>query len=366
VLSQEFKAPPFLQLVIAFLLIAVYFTAQECAAHLFLGMAAANCVRVLVHQSLKGLLWAVITQCIFQFPRFFPIPLSPRTVIGVFAPTAIVVACLSTGADYALSVLLRDQPDGLGLDHIAYTRFHRALLDAVIVFGVVYALRAHELATWRATRTATLESQLAQAQMRMLQSQLQPHFLFNTLHSITTLLHRAPDRADRMITLLSDLLRMSFASAERHEVPISEELEFARRYVEIQEIRFSDRLSVEWIVQLQHQDVLVPPFLLQPLIENSVKHGISHSDDGGAIRVEISEDHASVLIRVSDTAGQPVSHPEVPSDGVGISNMRARMSTLYGPEASIQLEKNSLGGMIVTVVIPLVRVPTRKSALRVR
>lgn len=363
-MSKEFRAPPFTQLVIAFLLIAVYFTAQECAAHMFLGMSGANCLRVLLHQSLKGVLWAGITHGIFQFPRFFPIPLSVRTVVGIFAPTAIVVACLSTGADYGFSVLLQDQPEGLSFDHILYTRFHRALLDAVIVFGVVYALRAHELATWRATRTATLESQLAQAHMRMLQSQLQPHFLFNTLHSISTLLHRAPDRADRMITILSDLLRMSFSTAERQEVPISQELEFARRYVEIQEIRFSDRLTVEWNIRLRHQDVLVPPFLLQPLIENSVKHGISRSDDGGTIRVEICEENESVWIRVSDAAGEAVPHPEIPSDGVGISNMRARMSTLYGPNASIQLEKNSLDGMIVTVVIPLVRIPARRNALR--
>jgi len=182
--------------------------------------------------------------------------------------------------------------------------------------------------------------------------QLNPHFLFNSLHSISALMHQNVEAADRMIARLSELLRAALAGSDTQEVTLREELDFVRRFLEIEQIRFGERLSVKMEIAPNTLDALVPNLILQPLVENAIRHGIEPRARPGRIELKSERANGVLALAVSDNGDGLVSG-EQPVEGVGLSNTRARLRTLYGDEHSLKLCPRQGGGMLVRLTIPV-------------
>jgi two-component system LytT family sensor kinase len=226
-------------------------------------------------------------------------------------------------------------------------------LDSIVyctLLAVYHALVYYRVSQDRALRASQLEARLAQAQLQVLRMQLQPHFLFNTLHTISALMHRDVKRADSMIAALSDLLRMSLRSVGVQEVELREEIEFLQRYLEIMSLRFGDRLTVALDIDPDVLDARVPTLVLQPIVENSLRHGFGEGMRGGHVRVTVAPDGDMLRCEVVDNGrGIPVGGT---TEGVGISNTRARLRYLYGERFSLELNANPGGGARVSLAIP--------------
>jgi LytS/YehU family sensor histidine kinase len=231
------------------------------------------------------------------------------------------------------------------------------LMTYSAIIGLSYALDYRREAQARAVNAATLETRLVEARLKTLQAELHPHFLFNTLHAISTLVHTNPDAADRMISRLSDLLRLTFDGAGAPAVSLQEELEFLQKYLEIEQIRFQDRLSVQYDVDAETLDAEVPRLILQPLVENAIKHGISPRSGRGLVQISSRIQEGAVWIEVRDNGvglnGQARSRLD---SGVGLSNTRARLECLYGPAHRLEFSEGA-EGLAVQMQIPLTRVP---------
>jgi hypothetical protein len=201
-----------------------------------------------------------------------------------------------------------------------------------------------------AARAATLEGQLAQAQLATLRLQLHPHFLFNTLNAIAALTGADPPRAHRMLGRLGDLLRMSLESDGAGEISLERELQMLAPYLEIQLIRFGDRLQIEEQVDSACRSALVPTFLLQPLVENAVQHGVSRRPGPARIGLSARRNDGRLELEVVDDGPGPAASP--PAERIGLANTRARLLQLYGSEQSLELRPARGGGAVVRVAIP--------------
>lgn len=205
-----------------------------------------------------------------------------------------------------------------------------------------------------------LQSQLAQAELQALKMQLHPHFLFNTLNSISSLLYAQPDAAEKMIARLGSFLRLTLDSSHLESISLEEELEFLKSYLDIEQIRFQDRLSIEIDVETEALDASVPNLLLQPLIENAIRHGISQHIAAGSVSIHARKIGGQLELRVQNSGG--VLQPDV-KEGIGLSNTRLRLSQLYGTNFSLILS-NFEGGVCVMIRIPfalfVAQAPTEK------
>jgi signal transduction histidine kinase len=231
------------------------------------------------------------------------------------------------------------------------------LMTYSAIIGLSYALDYRRESQARAIKEATLETRLVEARLKTLQAELHPHFLFNTLHAISTLVHTNPDAADRMISRLSDLLRLTFDGTGAPAVSLQEELEFLQKYLEIEQIRFQDRLSVLYDVDSETLDAEVPRLILQPLVENAIKHGVSPRSGRGLIQISSRVRDNALWIEVRDNGvgldGQARSRLHT---GVGLSNTRARLECLYGAAHRLEFSEGA-EGLAVQMQIPLTRLP---------
>jgi len=201
-----------------------------------------------------------------------------------------------------------------------------------------------------------LRGRLTEAQLDVLKAQLRPHFLFNTLNSISTLIHTDPDSADHMVVQLADLLRASLESSGKHEITLAEEVRLLERYLDIMRVRHQDRLSVAITVSPRASRALVPHFILQPLVENAIEHGIARRAGAGSIVVEATDVDGRLDIRVADDGCglQPrLNDSRAPDEGIGLGNTRLRLAQLYGDAQSLMLKHADSGGTVVTITIPL-------------
>lgn len=218
--------------------------------------------------------------------------------------------------------------------------------------GVAHALRFYERAKGREQREAELEACLAQARLQALRMQLNPHFLFNTLNSIASLVHEQP-QAEEMIESLSDLLRLTLSASERQEVTLSEELHFLGRYLLIEQIRFGQRLRVEKQIDVSALEAVVPILILQPIVENAVRHGIEAQIAPGTIRIVAEHVGDTLLLSVEDNGCGLSSSPKgTLKEGVGLSNTRSRLKELYGSRASLELQAGRPRGFTAQIQIP--------------
>ena len=239
----------------------------------------------------------------------------------------------------------------------ATSQFHIDLLIYAATLGVSYAVSYYFRFREREFRASQLETQLAQAQLQTLKMQLHPHFLFNTLNAIAGLVRDNRNKAAvDMLAGLSDLLRYTLENAGKQEVPLKEELEFLELYLDIQQMRFSDRLKVEMHVAPETLDAVVPNLILQPLVENAIRHGISRRTASGTVGVSVQRDDGLLRIAIYDDGpGLKRDDGTKTVEGVGLSNTRARLAQLYGERQRFTLSEREGGGVEAILIIPFVR-----------
>ena len=239
----------------------------------------------------------------------------------------------------------------------AMSQFHLDLLIYGATLGVSYAVSYYFRYREREFRTSQLEAQLAQAQLQTLKMQLHPHFLFNTLNGIAGLVRDSRNKAAvDMLAGLSDLLRYTLENAGKQEVALKEELESLELYLDIQQMRFSDRLKVEMHIEPEALDALVPNLILQPLVENAIRHGVSRRAGSGVVGVSARRNEGSLRISIYDDGlGLKRDDGAATVEGVGLSNTRARLAQLYGERQRFSLSEREGGGVEANLVIPFVR-----------
>jgi LytS/YehU family sensor histidine kinase len=237
------------------------------------------------------------------------------------------------------------------LQFVLETGSHFNLLAYWAVLGASKALAYHRRNQERDLRALQLEARLAQTRLQVLEMELQPHFLFNTLNAVSALVHKAPDTAELMIARLGDLLRLTLGSSGRQEVTLQEELELLDRYLQIEQTRFRDRLHVRMAIEPAALSARVPRLLLQPLVENAIRHGVSQRAAAGSIEVAARCQADTLLLRVSDDG--PGLLDGLKSSGIGLRNTRERLEQLYPRQHRFELVNQSPGGLAVTLTLPL-------------
>jgi signal transduction histidine kinase len=224
------------------------------------------------------------------------------------------------------------------------------LFQGWLVVGVAHALFFSERARERERQATRLQAQLADTRLAALTSQLNPHFLFNALNSIAELVHRDAEAADAMIVGLSALLRSSLDKAGNQEVPLDEELRLLGYYLDIEKIRLGERLRIEWSIEPETRLAQVPPLLLQPLVENAVRHGISRRLSPGRITMRTHRERGELVLEVQDDGGGITTGSE--GFGIGLSTTRARLEALYGASARLELLALPAGGTLARLTMP--------------
>lgn len=228
--------------------------------------------------------------------------------------------------------------------------FHPNLMTFAVLLGLTHGVLYYRRFRDRELRASRLEARLAGAELQVLRMQLHPHFLFNTLHAIGTLMHRDVDAAERMLTRLSDLLRVTIERAGSNEVPLRQEIEFLDRYLEIERTRFADRLEVALEAEPGTLDLPVPHLVLQPIVENAIRHGIAPRARGGRVDVRAQQRNGWLELTVRDD-GLGLSASKAKPDGVGIANTRARLEQMYGRDHRFEIRDADGGGVEVTIAI---------------
>ncbi len=316
--------------------------------------------QALIWQLVSGYIWFALTPLILYLARRFPFELGRwKFSLPVHIAAGLLIGLAQLAVDAFLLIRL-GYPPGFEFPNFweAYKFFvsFNLHLSQLIYWGVVgiwSAYNYYQKYRERELQTSKLEARLAQSRLQVLKMQIHPHFLFNTLNAISELIHRDADAADRMLTDLSDLLRMSFENLEVQEVALKQELEFLNKYIEIEQMRFHDRLKVEMDISPETLDASVPNMILQPLVENAIKHGISPRAEGGRIEIETVRNNGHLEIRVEDNGlGIPFRDANVVSEGVGLSNTRRRLKHLYGERHKFEIAAAERSGVRVDLEIP--------------
>ena len=303
-------------------------------------------------------LWAAITPLVFWLSSRFSIErrrwllrVAALLAIGVAISIAVYFVLAVARAEIFEPMVTRRPPPTLfaPLRDIGRFRFvnHFLVYLAVLVAG--YAREYFIRDQLRVRHAALLQAQLADARLDALRMQLNPHFLFNTLHAVAALVDRDPGGVRRMIARLSELLRLTMDADAEHEVPLRDELEFLRRYIEIMEIRFQGRLRIEVKADEETLPALVPRLILQPLVENAFEHGAARAMGEGLVTIAAQRRGGELVLTVLDP-GPGVA--EASEEGVGLTNTRARLAELYGDAASFTLTSRPEGGAKAEMILP--------------
>ena len=229
--------------------------------------------------------------------------------------------------------------------------FYLGLISYTLIVFASLAYLRNKRATEEKQKASLLQAQLVEAQLQALKTQLQPHFLFNTLNSISSLVLKNPPQAQTMIAKLGDFLRLTLDFNENQMVLLSEELRFLRSYLDIEQTRFSEKLQVIFNVNEEVLNAVVPHLALQPIVENSVKHGISQMTEGGKIEIIARKNEDKLFLQVKDNGpGKTISEDK---NKTGLTNIQTRLKHLYGDDFSFAMNAATEQGMTVTIIIPL-------------
>jgi signal transduction histidine kinase len=338
---------------VAWTFLGVFFASQQHAIAVARGHAEDG--TEILHSIAACLLWALLTPVVIYVADRWPLRAPHRARnIALLIAMGVVVAWLRALADASIPGVLKYQP--LSPDEFRDTVvavLHLHFLFYAVIVGVTNFVRARMEADERAQRAAGIDAELVQSQLRRLRTDLQPHFLFNTLNAVTALVHTDPRAAAETINRLIDLLRTSMDVGGRTEVPLGEELDFVGRYLDLQKLRFGDRLRSQ--IDVAHPDLLrvcVPPLLLQPLVENSIEHGIRKQTAGGTIAVRAFRDGGLLRLEVRDSG--PGCDLEAPfrRDSIGVPNTRARLEHLYRDPRALSFRCEG-GEFVAGIRIPL-------------
>ena len=310
--------------------------------------------------------WALLTPAILWLSRWAPLERETwkRAVAvhipGVFIATTLHIVLTVATQTITVWVVGQEQRSFLAeAQSMFFNNFDWEMMTYWAIVGLSHALRYYSEARDRELRESQLETHLVEAQLQALHRQLQPHFLFNTLNTISALMHRNVDAADNMIAKLSDLLRISLHNAGIQEIALKEELDFLSKYLEIEQTRFRDRLTVVFDIQPDTLDALVPNLMLQPLVENSIKHGIGPKPTPGQIEIRSRRVGSLLELEVRDDGvGLSAARLTDFNRGVGLTNTRSRLQHLYGSSHRFEFRQPPSGGLSVLIGIPLVELAT--------
>lgn len=333
-------------------------------------------------ESTRRIAWALVIPIALHFARLLPIQTGngsahglggvPKQLMvhGVLSLAFAFVSALCTVAlvyilvpiFFPLRALL--SPIQELVNHLLFvTGFTASVVLYWLILGGTNALAYYHAFRDQSLRASLLEAQLAQAQLHALQMQLNPHFLFNALNSVSSLLYEDVRRADTMLARLGEFLRMTLNAPLTQCTSLRQELEFVRRYLDIEQMRFEERVCVEWDIAQEALNASVPTFILQPLVENALKHGILPSAAGGTVSIRAARRGKSVQLSVSNhsaiqysalqTAVAPPSvTPNDTSTGIGLSNTRSRLEKLYQGAYTLDYGVLDGGGFAVVITIP--------------
>lgn len=297
-----------------------------------------------LHQRHPGLLYLIIASAICSYLLALP-----WTAMHNFAM-------------FWYEAWLRSEP--IKITHIFYGSLYHSFV--LLAWSVLYfAIKNYQELQAEKERKLKAEASAQRDRLRALRYQLNPHFLFNTLNAISTLIVEGRNRsATAMIARLSEFLRLSLADSERTEIPLVEELEFVRRYLEIEQLRFGDRLQVRFDIPTETLSAFVPNLILQPLVENAIRHAITHRKTTGLVEIAAQRVENELHLRVSDCGlDAPKNGNAAARNGVGLKNTRLRLEELYGEQQHCVLQRNDSGGLTVSLQIPF-RIEAQKDPKR--
>ena len=284
------------------------------------------------------------------------LPVTQRRQIGRIAThllLCLLVAVLWGSVSYYVCLLIVPGWQPLGVPHMLSQTTKIILFGyglAVVLMHIVLQLRRHRQQEVTLLRQAHLATE---AQLQLLKLEIQPHFLFNALHSVSALIHSNPDAANDTLVLVSDMLRHAIDTARVQEVPLREELATLRLYTQIQQVRFGDRLRLSWDIEEASLEAAVPHMLLQPLVENAIKHGLETHSSAGKIRITARRDEGMLRLTIRDDGpGLGVPSPRRGA-GLGLVNVRTRLAQLYGEHQTFSVDDARGGGTEVLIRLPL-------------
>jgi two-component system, LytTR family, sensor kinase len=301
------------------------------------------------------LICALLTPAVFWTARRFPVV---RGAVARHLPIHIGAAILLCVAWSGIGVLLsfamfHSTPYGGGAVSWFLTTLPFGVAVYFAVLGVAHAAAFFLEARERETQAARLSAQLAEARLGALRMQLQPHFLFNSLNAIAvTVRDRDTATATRLLEQLGDVLRRVMRADRPPEVTLAEELEFVRQYLAIEEVRFSDRLRPIFEIDPRLERAAVPEFVLQPLVENALRHGLARRVTATLLNIAARREGEELVLAVTDDGPGPGEPPAEVTTGVGLMNLRERLASLYGARARLDLTATRGGGAIATVRLP--------------
>jgi signal transduction histidine kinase len=326
--------------------------------------------QLLVYALGTSWIWALLTPLVLQLT-------SQEVIISGRTAQSAVVYGLSAAGFFLISGVLEwflGQATGMiRPEQFWATLFTECVETRLLAFLSIVTLgwsaRYFALYRTRNLDASELEARLARTHLQVLKMQLQPHFLFNTLNAIAELVHTDPEAADQMITRLGRLLRLSLDHASHQVVPLRQEADFLRVYTEIEQVRFQDRLQVVWDLEPDTMDAAVPTLLLQPVLENAIRHGVTPMAGRGRIVIASRREDEDLLLEVRDN-GQGLPPGGVPREGVGLRNVRERVTQLYGQRAQFTLTPALGGGTVARLRLPFIHcevphtpVPLSRAAL---
>ena len=309
-------------------------------------------------------LWALISLVVFRLCRRFPLDSAGwRQALPILAVAAVIIVPLQIIAYTSIHVpvdayFMSNQPSPVQRSLwstcvvMLKSKFHVGVLTFGLMAIASYAFLLYRKYREEELRASELKTQLVNAQLNTLRTQLHPHFLFNSLNAVSTLMQEDVEAADRMLMRLSDLLRLSLHGVGKQKVPLREELEFVQRYLDVERVRFSDRLHTSLQIDPATTDAAVPYLLLQPLVENAIRHGISPKPGSGTVTVSSQRVGDRLLLQVVDDGiGLQTQKDRTGESGVGLANTRERLQMLYGDDCCFSLS-NTGEGVTVRIEIP--------------
>lgn len=300
--------------------------------------------------------WGVLSLLLYRFSRKFPIDFTQNPIrnlllhLSVIPFLALVHQLVFLSIVWITTPLDRRQFASLTEYYLAYFSF---TLYVDLIIATLIVISSHAFFYYRRLKAAEkqrleLNAQLSRAQLQALQMQLRPHFLFNTLHSISALVLEDPPRANTMIARLGDFLRMTLDQSDQQLVTVKQEMEFLRCFLDIERTRFADRLAVEFAVDDVTQSALVPQLILQPIVENAIRHAVGVSTEPRRIQIAAQQIDGQLCLQVKDDG--PGNNRE--HQGLGLGNVKARLEELYGSDFSFEAVNGPTGGFWVTIMLP--------------
>src|SRR5215475_10241781 len=307
-------------------------------------------------------LWGVFSSVILRFCRRFRVEFRRLSIRNLMVHVPAIVFFAAVHETLLLAILWSIAPSARGelstitdyyARHFGYGFYIDLIIASLIVIGA-HALLYYDDFRASELEQASLKAQLAQAQLRALKMQVHPHFLFNTLHSISSLVLEDPPKANSMIARLGDFLRITLDNSDQQLVTLKQETEFLRCYLDIEQVRFGDRLRVAFEMEPVTLSAQVPHLILQPIVENAIQYAVAPRTAQSQIQIKANQQNGLLRIEIKDNGPGIPSRDDSPADrGLGLKNVRARLNEIYGQNFRFELTNNPGGGLIVGMEIPL-------------